>query len=104
MFLQMTLARRINHALCCRRRSGLAEQIIIRIEARLQPNIGFTLLPVLAVFTRSAVKYSFRLVCLSSLVADILIYCVRFYVMYGIFLFRFFTHCDCMFLCAAFVA
>jgi len=29
--------------------------IFIRLEARLQPNIGFTLRPVLAVFTRSGV-------------------------------------------------
>ena len=41
--------------------------------------------------------YIFKLVCLSSLVADILIYCARLYVMYGIFLFLFFTHCHCMF-------
>ena len=34
--------------------------------------------------------YIFRLVCLSSLVANILIYCARLYVMYGIFLFLFF--------------
>jgi len=32
------------------------ETIFIRLEARLQPNIGITLLCVLAVFTRSAVN------------------------------------------------
>ena len=44
------------------------------------------------------------LVCLSSLVADILIYCARFYVMYGIFLFLFLLIVIVCFLCAAFVA
>ena len=49
--------------------------------------------------------YSFRLVCLSSLVADIFIYCARFYVMYGIFFISFFLLIVIVcFLCAAFVA
>jgi len=42
------------------------------------------------------------LVCLSSL--NILVYCVRFYVMYGILLFLFLLIVTACILCAAFVA
>jgi len=44
------------------------------------------------------------LVCLSSLVPDILVYCARFYVMYGILLFLFLLIVIVCILCAAFVA